>query len=221
MANDPEQAPGEGRAVPPEKKPSALNPLRWLKRLYDWVVGWADTPFGSPALAVIAFTESIFFPIPPDALQIALSLGKPKRSYRYALYASIGSIFGGIAAYALGALVPESFIESVFTWMHQIEAYEKAKDIFHERNFLIVFTVGFTPLPFKVITVAAGVTRANFLVFLAATATSRAARFYLVATLFYFWGEKAKTFIEKYFNLLSVLFAAAIVLGFFALKYLF
>jgi len=191
-----------------------------LRKLYDWVLSWAHKKYSSAALFLLAFAESSFFPIPPDVLQIALSVEKPNRSYFYALISSIGSVLGGIFGYFIGLklwYLMKNFFFSYIPGFSQ-HAFDIIQIKYELYNFWIVFTAGFSPIPYKIITISAGVFEIGFLVFLVASTLSRSARFFIVATLFYFFGPKIKDFIDKYFNLLTILFIGLLLGGFFIIK---
>ena len=192
-----------------------------LRRLYDWVLHWADTPFGAVALFVLAFAESSFFPIPPDPLLIALCIGEPKKSMRFAVWCSVASVLGGAAGYLIGYAVWEAVGPYFFHYVPSFTpaAFEHVGGLYERYNFWVVFTAGFTPIPYKLITVAAGVFRINFGVFLLASVLSRSARFFLVAALIRRFGPSIRDFIDRYFNLLSFLFVALLAGGFVVFKY--
>jgi len=196
---------------------------RLVRRLYDWVLHWADTPYGTPALATLAFVESSFFPVPPDPLLIALDLGKPKRSFYFALVCSIASVIGGMFGYLIGMGLWHLLADFFFAYIPGFtpEVFAKVQTMYHTYGFAAVFIAGFSPIPYKVFTIASGVFRLNFPLFVLASAVSRSARFFLVSTLIYLFGEPIKRFIDRYFDLLSVVFVVLVVLGFLAIKYLF
>ena len=198
---------------------------RWHlhRRLYDWILHWADTPYGTPALFVLALAESSFFPVPPDVLLAPLVLGNRRKWVRFALACSVASVVGGIVGYTIGLTVWSQIDQTVYAWRLPgiSEAnFAKATAWYAEYNFWIVFAAGFTPLPYKVITISAGVFGINFPVFLVASAVSRAARFFLVAGLIGICGEWIKPKIDRYFNLLCILFVILLVGGFALFKYL-
>jgi len=203
-------------SVPPTKK----GPLR---RLYDWVLHWADTPYAIPALFALSFAESSFFPIPPDVLLIALCIGEVNKSYRFALWCSIASVLGGIAGYGIGMFLWD--IEVVkhffFTWVPGVNEHSVAKvsELYEQYNFWVVFVAAFTPIPYKVITILAGVCAINFPMFVLASVIGRSARFFLVAWLFRTYGPTIKDFIERRFALVTLAITVVGILGFVALKY--
>ena len=194
-----------------------------LRRLYDWVLHWAETPFGWAALVLNSFAESSFFPIPPDPLLIALCIGEPKRALRFAAYCSAASVLGGAAGYWIGATVWHLVGRFFFQYVPSFtpEAFEHVRSLYESYNFWVVFTAGFTPIPYKLITIGAGVFEINFLIFMVASLVSRSARFFLVAALIRRFGPSIKDFIDSYFNLLSVLFVILLVGGFLVFKYVF
>ncbi len=190
--------------------------MRWLRKGYDWVLSWAESPYGPPALFSLSFAEASFFPIPPDPLLMALSLSRTNKAWRYALICSLGSALGGGFGYLLGwgawdilsghfyALVPG------FT----PEGFAQVQALFDRYGFWTIFAAGFTPIPYKLFTLSAGVFQINLPVFLAASLISRGLRFFLLAGLIWRFGAPIKSFIDRYFNLLTylVLLLALVVL---------
>lgn len=194
-----------------------------VRRLYDWVLHWAETPYGTPALATLSFAESSFFPVPPDVLLIALNMGKPKKSFYFALVCSIASVAGGMLGYFIGMALWSGLSGFFFSYIPGFtpEIFAKVQTMYNEYGFAAVLIAGFTPIPYKVFTIASGVFGMNFPLFVLASMISRSARFFIVSTLIFFFGEPIKKFIDKYFNLLSAAFVVLIILGFVAIKYLF
>ena len=192
-----------------------------VRRLYDWVLHWAETPFGGPALFLNSFAESSFFPIPPDPLLIALCIGEPRKALRFAFWCSLASVLGGAAGYWIGATVWEAVGDYFFRYVPSFspEAFARVSNVYDEYNFWVVFTAGFTPIPYKLITIGAGVFNINFAIFFLASILSRSARFFLVAWLIRRFGPQIKNFIDRYFNLLSILFMVLLVGGFVLFKY--
>ena len=193
-----------------------------LRKLYDWVLSWAHKKYSSAALFILAFAESSFFLIPPDVLQIALSVSKPKKSFFYALISSAGSVLGGIFGYFIGLKLWAFLKDFFFTYIPGFtpEIFNIIQTKYELYNFWIVFTAGFTPIPYKIITISAGLFEISFLMFIIASIISRSARFFIVATLIYFFGPKIKEFIDKYFNWLTIIFIILLVGGFLFIKYL-
>jgi membrane protein YqaA with SNARE-associated domain len=197
------------------------------RRLYDWVLHWADTPYGPVALVIMSFAESSFFPVPPDVLLAPLVLGNRRKWFRFALWCSAASVVGGMLGYLIGMTVWGTIDQTVYSWHIPgvtLENFTKATGWYEKYNFWIVFAAGFTPLPYKVATISAGVFFGKnlpmFLVFMLASATGRSARFFIVAGLMGMFGPKIKPVIDRYFNLLCLAFVVLLIGGFALLKYL-
>ena len=188
----------------------------WVRRLYEWVLHWADTPYGLQALAVLAVVESSVFPIPPDPLLVALCLGAAGRALRFAAVATAASVLGGMLGYGIGSVVWGSVSGFFFEYIPGVtpEAFATVQDLYGRWDFWAVFVAGLTPIPYKVFTISAGVFAINFPVFVFASTLSRGLRFFLVAGLIYRYGEPIRSFIDRYFNLLTWVFGLLLVLGF-------
>jgi len=191
-----------------------------LRRLYDWVLYWAETPYGTWALFLLAFCESSFFPIPPDILLIALAVAVPKKSLKYALICSAGSVLGGCFGYLIGWQFMASIGSPIVDFYGLGTKVEYIGALYNKYDAWAVGIAGFTPIPYKVFTIAAGVFKINFSVFVLTSLVSRSARFFIVGGLIYLFGPKIQGFIEKYFNILAVAFTVLLVLGFVVIKYL-
>jgi len=195
--------------------------------LYDWVLSWAHTQFGQWALFFLALAESSFFPIPPDVLLIALILGKREKFLRLATLCSVASIIGGIVGYGIGYFLwydGDSFSKIAMFFFNNVpgftvESFYDVQRMYDAYSFWIVFTAGFTPIPYKVITITAGVANINIWMFFVASVISRTLRFFLVAGLIYKFGEAINAFITKWFNVLSILFVVLLFGGYYILKY--
>ncbi len=185
-----------------------------LRRLYHWVLGWADRPGGPAALFGIAVAEASFFPIPPDVLLIPLAIGKPARSWWFAALCTAGSVLGAAGGYAIGAGLYETVGEPILHFYGYSAEYARLGELYDSNLILTLGTAGFTPIPFKVFTIAAGGFGVSFPAFLAVSAVSRGARFFVVAALIRIFGPQIRNFIERHFNWLSLALAAAIVGGF-------
>ncbi len=197
------------------------------RRLYDWVLHWADTVYGGWALFVLSFAESSFFPVPPDVLLAPLTLGNRHKWWRFAFSCSLASVLGGILGYAIGYWlwwndpgVFSGLAEFFFAHIPGFteETFDRIKQQYDQHSFWIVFAAGFTPLPYKVITVTAGAFEIQFVMFLIASTVGRSARFFLVAGLFGLFGNRIKPLVDKYFNLLCFLFLILLIGGFLLLK---
>ncbi len=202
--------------------------MKWIRNLYDWVLHWAETPYGPVALFALSFAEASFFPIPPDPLLIALVLGARSKSFRFALYCSIASVFGALLGYSIGYFAwwssPGEFTGIAHLFFDHVpgfteERFYVVKGLYDQWNFWIVFTAGFTPLPYKVFTITGGAFNVNLVMFLIASIISRSARFFLVAALIWKFGEGIREFIDRYFNWLAIAFTVLLIGGFAIIKY--
>jgi membrane protein YqaA with SNARE-associated domain len=191
-----------------------------LRRAYDWVLSWAHSPYGVPALFILAFAESSFFPIPPDVLLIALALSRPSKAFVFAAVCSAGSVLGGIFGYIIGFYLMELIGEHIIGLYGLEGKYEYIQELYRNYDAWAVGIAGFTPIPYKAFTITAGAFKINFPVFVAASFVSRSLRFFIVTFLIYKYGKPIKVFIERYFNILSLLFVLLLVGGFILLKYI-
>lgn len=189
-----------------------------VKRLYDWMLSWGDSRWGGLALFLFALAESSFFPIPPDVLLIALCLGAVSRSFRYAAICLAGSIIGAMIGYSIGFFLwqtPSGEFTALANWffthIFTLESFNNVGDLYDKYNFWIVFTAGFTPLPYKLFTISGGLFHINFTMFIIASIISRGLRFFLIAGLIWKFGAPIKTFIDKYFNLLAIIFTILLI----------
>lgn len=214
------------------------------RRLYNWMLHWADTRYGLVALILLSFAESSFFPIPPDILLIALVLGNTRQWYRFAFYCALASVLGGLAGYGIGVFAWETMgrwiVENVAHMplvavngrldialpAYLTHSFGEALGgdylfaVYDRWNAWIVFIFGLTPLPYKLTTITAGVARVNLPIFIMASFVARSCRFFVVAWLLYRWGEPAKVFIDRYFNLLCVAFVLLLIGGFALIAFL-
>ena len=203
--------------------------MSWFRTLYNWVLSWAETKYGTTVLFILAFTESIFFPIPPDILLIALALGASEKAFKYAVICTLGSGLGAFIGYSIGNYLWLTSSGEFSSFAHfffsnipgfSVNLYENIKLLFIEWDFLVIFTAGFTPIPYKVFTITAGAFDINFMMFTIASIVSRGARFFLIAWLLWKYGQRIKLFLEKYFNLLAFGFTFLLIGGFVLIKYL-
>jgi membrane protein YqaA with SNARE-associated domain len=191
-----------------------MEVLEALRELAVWVVHWAHTPYGGLALFLLAVCEASFFPIPPDALLIALCISNPALSFWYALLCSAGSILGGALGYGVGLKGGRPLLER---WVRP-ERIQLVERHYQRWDVWAVAVAGFTPIPYKVFTISAGAFLLDFWRFVVASLLSRSARFFLVAGLFFFFGAVINTFIIRYFDLFSVAFLVVLLLGFWAIR---
>ncbi|MDZ7270085.1 MAG: VTT domain-containing protein [candidate division KSB1 bacterium] len=195
----------------------SANPIR---RLYDWVLRWAQTPYGWLALVLLAFAESSFFPVPPDVLLIALALALPRRAFLYAGSATVASVVGGIGGYGIGLGLMEAIGWRIVHFYHAEELFRRLFATFNEYSFWAVLSAALTPIPYKIFTISAGAAGSPFLSFVLASVIGRGVRFFAVSTLLYIWGPKVRELIDKYFNIATVVFVVLLLGGFLLLKYL-
>jgi membrane protein YqaA with SNARE-associated domain len=195
------------------------NPLR---RIYDWTLSLAERKFSGLWLGLISFAEASFFPIPPDILLLPLCLGNLKKAFSFALICSVASVLGGLAGYAIGAFAWDGLSPWFFQYVPGFteEKFARIQEWYAEWGWPLVFLAGFSPIPYKIFTIASGVLGMALLPFILASAVSRSARFFLVAALVAKFGEPMKEKIDKHFNLLALVFGLLLVGGFLALKFL-
>jgi membrane protein YqaA with SNARE-associated domain len=196
--------------------------VRLVRALYDWVLHWAATPHGATALFLLAVAEACFFPIPPDVLLLAVCLARPQRGLAFAALCTAGSVLGGVVGYGIGWGLWEATSGFFFDHVPGFtpEVFERVAALYRRWDFWAVFVAGLTPIPYKVFTIAAGVFGINFPVFILASVLSRGLRFGVEGWLVQQFGPPISGFIDRYFNWLSLAFAALLLGGFLALKYL-
>ena len=202
--------------------------MSFIKKIYDWVLNLSTKPNSNYSISILSFSEAFFFPIPPDVLLIPLCLGNRKKAWNFAILCSIFSILGGIVGYYVGKIlwwnvpgIEYSYLANLF--MEYIPGvneggFNNIKKLYDEWDFWIVFTAGFTPIPFKLITISAGTFNINLGMFVLASIISRSSRFFLLAFLIKVYGESIRSFIEKYFNILAMLFTFLLIGGFILIK---
>ncbi len=190
-----------------------------LKKLYHWMLEKAAGPAAVPVLAAVAFVESSFFPLPPDLMLIPMCLAARRRAFMFALVCSLASVAGGLLGYGIGSLLYETAGRWILDFYGDADVlYARFQEAFQAQGFWLVAMAGFTPFPFKVITISSGVAGLNLPLFLLACFVSRAGRFFLEAALLYMFGEKIRSLIERYFGLLTVAFFLLLLGGFLAIK---
>lgn len=189
-----------------------------IKHLYNWILSWSESRWGWLALFTIALFEASWFPLPPDILLIALCLGATKRSFRFATICLVGSVLGAALGYMIGYFLwttpsgeATALANLFYEYIFSVDSFNNVGALYDRFNFWIVFTAGFTPLPFKLFTIAGGMFHINFLMFIIASMVSRGMRFFLIAWLIWKFGAPIKSFIDKYFNLLATLFTIMLI----------
>ncbi len=191
-----------------------------LRRLYDWTIQLAHSPHALWALAVISFIESSFFPIPPDVLMIPLIIARPNRAFLIATVCTLSSVAGALLGYYIGFGLFETVGRPILDLYGKNESFAEMSANFNEYGAWAVIVAGVTMLPFKVVTIASGVTGMSLPVFIASAIFARAIRFFLVAALLWKFGEPIRDFIEKRLTLMFTLFCIVLIGGFLMLGFL-
>ena len=192
-----------------------------LRRLYDWAMGLAAHRHATAALGFISFIESSVFPIPPDALLIPMVLAERTKAWLYATVATVTSVIGGLAGYAIGYFLFDTVGQAIIDFYGLGDKFATFASKYNEYGLAIVFFAGLTPFPYKVITIASGVTHLAFPAFIAGSVVSRGLRFFLVCGLLYWFGPPIKAFIERYLGWLTLAMGILLVGGFVAVRYVF
>jgi len=185
-----------------------------LRALYDWTISLARTPYALWALAAVAFVESSFFPIPPDVLMIPMIIARPSRAFVIAGVATIASVLGGLFGYYIGAALYDSVGVQILQFYGKEAYFADFAVTYNTWGAWAVLVAGVTPFPFKVITIASGVTQLSLPVFIVAAVIARAMRFFLVAALLWKFGEPIRDFIERRLGLMFILFCVLLIGGF-------
>lgn len=190
-----------------------------LKKLYNWTLDQAKGAHAERALFFIALIESSFFPLPPDILLVVMVLADRAKWLRYFGICLAGSVIGGAIGYFIGLGLWEAVGPFFLNHIFSQEKFDKVQGLYESYNFWIVFAAGFTPIPYKVFTIAAGVAAINFPIFVFASILGRGGRFIIVSYLLHKFGEPIRTFIDKYFGLVTIAFTILLVAGFYAIKF--
>ncbi|PJI91825.1 membrane protein YqaA with SNARE-associated domain [Yoonia maricola] len=185
-----------------------------LRRLYDWTISLAQSPHALWALAIVSFVESSFFPIPPDVLMIPMIIARPSRAFVIAGIATLASVAGALLGYYIGAALMETVGQPILEIYGKADSFEEMSAVFNEYGAWAVVVAGVTFLPFKVITIASGVTGLPLSVFIVSSIFARALRFFLVAALLWKFGAPIRDFIEKRLGLMFILFCVLLIGGF-------
>ena len=196
--------------------PSGMSMLR---KLYDWVFDQARKPYAEKTMAAVSFAEASFFPIPPDVMLAPMILSRPDRAYRYAAVCSIASLLGGLLGYAIGVFLEPVAVRLLEFFGHGINM-SVYQSWFADNGFLVILGKGLTPIPFKLVTVAAGLAKFNLGLFILAVAITRSGRFFLEAWILKTWGPPMLEIVEKRLALSFVIGVVLLVGGFFLLKLL-
>ena len=183
-----------------------------LKKLYNKILELSAKPKTEKILGLVAFTESSFFPIPPDLLLIPMALSRPLKWIRLALITTIFSVLGGLLGYFIGVFLWETIGQYIIEIYHLENKFSIFKENYNSQGVLIVFIAGFTPIPYKLITIASGGMNLDLVIFILASTISRGARFFLLTGIIRIFGNAAKLFIDKYFSLLTFVIGFILIL---------
>ena len=195
-------------------------PRRWIRSLYDWTMHWAETPQSMIALLLIAFAESSVFPIPPDVLLIAIVAANPSRWLQAATLCAMGSLLGAALGYAIGNVFMAAAGQPIIDFYHAQEHWNTVVQMYTGSwGVWFLAAAAFSPIPFKVATIAAGATGMSFWPFLFVSLLGRSARFYLVASLLRVFGAPIRHTIERHFDVAALLFVFLLVGGFVAIRF--
>jgi len=190
-----------------------------LRRFYNQVIGLAERPDAMLWLFAIAFAEASFFPIPPDTMMIPMALAQPRKAFRFALVATLGSVIGGALGYYIGFALLDRLAQPIIDFYHYHTAFASFQAKFAQYGVWIILIKGLTPIPYKIVTIAAGAAAFNFPLFICASIATRGARFFLEAALLRKFGDPARVFIEERLGLVTGLVAAGIIGGFLILRF--
>lgn len=190
-----------------------------IKRLYNFALALSARPSAVFWLFGVAVAEASVFPLPPDALLVPMALAKPRRAYLYAAIATVGSVLGGAVGYFIGYELFAKLAQPIISFYHYEAAFAAFQHKFVQYGAAVILIKGLTPIPYKIVTIAAGAAKFNFAEFMVLSLITRGARFFLEAVLLHAFGEPARNFIEHRLGLITGLFAALIVAGFLVLKF--
>ena len=191
-----------------------------IRDLYDWTIDLADHPRALWALACVAFIESSFFPIPPDALLIPMILANPRKAWFYAGVATLASVVGGLLGYGIGAFAFDQIGQPILTALGKKQEALELAERFNAIGFWAILISGVTPLPFKVITIMSGWTAIPIELFLTTAFIARGIRFFFIAALLWLFGDRIRHFIERYLGWLFLLFVIMLISGALGVTYL-
>ncbi|MEX0934657.1 MAG: YqaA family protein [Candidatus Saccharimonadales bacterium] len=207
-----------------EKKTLFLRMITWpsrsIRRVYAWMMKWGDSPQAEKALFGFSFIESSFFPIPPDPLLITMVIANVKKWFRFALITTIASVIGAGLGYLIGFGAFETIGRSIVDFYNLEEEFKFVGEQYEQNAFWTILIAGFTPIPYKVFTIASGVFTINIITLLVASLIGRGGRFIIVAFLAKTLGARYKDKIERYIDVLGLLFLGLIIAGFVVIKYI-
>ncbi len=186
-----------------------------FKRLYDYLIALAQSPNAPYALAAVAFTESSVFPIPPDLILAPMSLAEPKKAWRFALIATLASVIGGMVGYGIGALLYDTLGQWLIHLYGYGERVASLRDLYAHWGALLILVKGFTPIPFKLVTIMSGLLGYNFPLFVLLSLITRGGRFFVLAAALNHFGDPLRTALERHFAAFLTIMALIVVGGFF------
>ena len=189
-----------------------------IKSVYNWTIKLSATRYALWALAIVAFAESSFFPIPPDILLIPLIIAKPKNAYLIAFIAMVASVFGGGLGYYIGLKLYETVGIIIINFYHAQQLFLDFQTQFNKYGAAAVLFAGVTPFPYKIITISSGIAGMPIYQFFIFSIIARGARFFIIAILLRLYGEPIRNFIERHLNLLFIAFMVLLVFGFLLIK---
>ncbi|MCP2079468.1 UNVERIFIED_ORG: membrane protein YqaA with SNARE-associated domain [Methylorubrum zatmanii] len=189
-----------------------------IRRLYEWILALAAKPSAPWALGAVAFAESSFFPVPPDAMMVPMAVSRPDRVWLYATIATVASVLGGLLGYAIGALL----FDSVGLWLFNLYGLDDKAETFQASyatyGHWVILLKGLTPIPYKLVTITSGFAHYSLFWFMLLSVITRGARFFLLAWLLGRYGIGIRAVLDRHLNVVAGLFAAVVILGFVAFK---
>jgi membrane protein YqaA with SNARE-associated domain len=192
-----------------------------VRKLYFWTLAWANHPHSAKALSALSFFEASLFPIPVDPLLLALGFTKPKKSFYYAFLTTFFSVLGAVGGYFIGVYAWQFLSPFFFQYIFSENTFDKVSLSLSGATFISIFVAGFSPIPFKIFTISAGVVAAPFMPFVLASILSRGLRYFILATIIYFWGARAQAWIELNFEKMTIIVSLILVLTLVLIKFIF
>ncbi len=189
--------------------------MELIHNIVDWMIAWAATPYAPLVLFILTFWESSFFPLPPDPLLIAMAVAEPTNAPLFALIATTASVLGAALGYFIGKKGGRPIVHRLF----KEKKIQAAEALYQRYDVWAIGAAAFTPIPYKVFTITAGIAQLRFWPFMLVSVIGRGARFFLLGMLVFFFGPQIQSIIDQYFELLTISFLVLIVLGFVAAKY--
>ena len=191
-----------------------------IRRLYEWILALAAKPSAPWALGGVAFAESSFFPVPPDAMLVPMGVSRPDKVWLYAFIATVTSVAGGLLGYYIGYALFESVGRPLFEFYGLADKVEAFRESYARYGHWVILLKGLTPIPYKLVTITSGVAHYDLFWFVALSLLTRGARFFLLAALLGRYGVSIRAVLDRHLNVAVALFAAVVILGFVAFKYL-